>query len=97
MFASRLLSSLLLGGLLAVTGCGTPKPAPLSPAEPLTVEEWRDLEPAEKYDPATFDRLKLNDPKLQSEPAWDKFMRDVVLPERKLDIPSTPDPGPRKK
>lgn len=64
-----------------------PPPGALTP---ITVDEWRDLDPSEKYDPATFDRLKLNDPKLQNEQEWERFMKTVVLPERKIEIPLLP-------
>lgn len=74
--------------IVVVVGCGSPKPPPPPAApQPLTVEEWRDLEISEKYDEGTFERLKLNDPKLKSEEEWNKFMRRVVIPERKADMP----------
>lgn len=76
-------------------GCGTsvPEQVPVElPAPtPLSVTQWKELPVAEKYDPTTFERLKLNDPKLQRKPAWDKFMEEVVVPERKKDVPTSPE------
>ena len=76
--------------LLGLTiGCGQPAETSVSKTEqPLTVDEWKSLDVAEKYAPESLDRLKLNDPKLSSERNWDKFMREVVVPERKKDIPT---------
>lgn len=93
MLLSKVARLLVICSTCAVLGCGdgTPvPPPPLPPAEPLTVEAWRDLEPTDKYDPSSWERLKLAYPKLNSEKEWDKFMRDVILPERRIDIPSTP-------
>lgn len=44
----------------------------------------------EKYDAATFERLKDATPDPESPKAWDRFMREVIVPERKRDIPQTP-------
>ncbi len=85
------LAPILLGGVLLILGCGgeavenTDGPPP-----PLTVEAWKELPIEEKYDASTFERLKDADPKLQSDREWDKFMRNVVIPERKVDIPGAP-------
>lgn len=82
--------------LAAVIGCGlagcggsVPQQTPrdLPPRAPLSVEEWKQLPVSEKYDAASFERLRLHDPRLKSERAWDKFMAEVVVPERKKDIP----------
>ncbi len=55
---------------------------------PLSVEAWMEMDDfIMKYDPATFDRLKKGDPKLEDEKAWEDFMRNVVVPERKIDLP----------
>jgi hypothetical protein len=83
--------ALVLSGLLAVTstGCGSVTLPEPPEAGPLTVDDWKDLDPSEKYDPATFDRLKRHDPKLKSEEAWEQFMRKVVIPERKVDMPDS--------
>jgi hypothetical protein len=72
----------------ACVGCGGAE-APSVPSNgPLTVEEWKRMDDMiMKYDPATFDRLKKGDPKLEKDAAWDNFMKTVVVPERKVDIP----------
>lgn len=77
----------------SVCGCGKSGPEQTQALEatgPLTVEEWKALPIETKYDETTFERLKKNDEKLQTEQGWDKFMREVVVPERKKDIPATP-------
>jgi hypothetical protein len=73
---------------IAVAGCGSAT-APISKTGPLTVDAWKELDPAEKYDEATFDRLKQHDPKLKSGSEWVQFMRKVVIPERNADMPDT--------
>ena len=85
-----LMQKYILMFLLALTiGCGQQsEDSVATAAQPLTVDEWKLLEVTEKYAPETFDRLKLNDPKLKDERSWDMFMRDVVVPERKKDIPT---------
>lgn len=70
-------------------GCGNEPAAVTGPLPPLTVEEWKLLPIEEKYDAGTFERLKDGDPDLKSPKAWDKFMREVIVPERKTDIPQT--------
>ena len=81
--------TILIIALGAIIGCGQQPAASLSLADqPLSVEEWKSLEVAEKYAPETLDRLKASDPKLSDERHWDKFMIGVVVPERKKDIPT---------
>jgi hypothetical protein len=82
--------SCLIAALL--TGCGKelPPPQPLGPPTPLSLAEWKKLPVELKYDEATFERLKLADPKLKSPEAWHEFMVKVVVPERKIDIPGIP-------
>ena len=55
---------------------------------PITVEAWKELDVNEKYEFETLERLKLRYPKLNRERNWDKFMRVVVVPERRKDIPT---------
>ena len=81
---------LLATVLICVTtlGCGESKPKPLpGPAPPLTVADWKVLPVEEKYDEATFERLRKQDPKLNTPREWDRFMMEVVMPERRQDIP----------
>lgn len=84
LFTLMFLPSLLIG-------CGA-ESSPQTPPAPtaLTFEEWQKLEVSYKYDPAAFDRLRMGDPNLQSEPAWDHYFKTVILPERNKDIPPTP-------
>ena len=49
--------------------------------------EWKQLPVEEKYQPESFERLKLNDPELRSDRAWHQFMLKLVVPEHKKDIP----------
>jgi hypothetical protein len=84
------LSMLLIA---VVLGCGRGEPHPPQPPAvlpPLTVAEWKSLPLEEKYDDATFERLREADKSLRSDRAWQKFMKDVVVPERKMDIPGVP-------
>ena len=87
----RSLSFACILGALVFAGCGDDGPPTLPPAPtPLSVAEWKTLEIPIKYDEGTFDRLKMNDPKLQTDRGWDRFMREVIVPERKKDIPGVP-------
>ena len=56
--------------------------------QPLSVEEWKQMDVSVKYAPETFARLKQSDSRLDEERAWDAFMKDVVVPQRKIDIPT---------
>lgn len=79
----------LLSAAVALTGCGS-SPA-TSPGEtPLTVEEWKALPAQTKYEVETLERLKLGDPKLQDQRAWDKFTREVLLPAKQKERPDLP-------
>lgn len=85
--------------LITVTaiGCGsTELPPPQTPATlpPLTLEQWKTLPVEEKYDEGTFDRLRDADPSLKAHRAWQKFMKEVVVPERMIDIPGIPGQSP---
>ena len=76
--------------VMLTVGCmGQVTPAP-QPPPPLTVEQWKSLPVEEKYDDATFQRLRQADPSLGSERNWQKFQREVMVPERKRDIPGIP-------
>ncbi|MBI2478947.1 MAG: hypothetical protein HYV60_10035 [Planctomycetia bacterium] len=89
----RSLYAVCLLSLLTLSGCdGEPSPRTVpGPLPPLSLEEWKQLPEQEKYDEATFDRLREQDKSLQSERGWGKFMREVVVPERKKD--GLPAPG----
>lgn len=82
---------LFLIAALVLPGCGeSNSEETVDTTGPLTVEEWKALPTSLKYDERSFDRLKENDKELQTKQGWDKFMREVVVPERKKDIPGTP-------
>ena len=74
--------------LILLVGCGQPGQEVTFDSHPLTIEEWNQLQVEEKYELATLERLRANDSKLKSEHNWGVFMRKVVVPQRKLDIPS---------
>lgn len=80
---------LACGFLILVAGCGgQPAPSPMPDAPtPLSVAQWRDLPVNEKYDEATFQRLRLHDPNLNDERTWQQFMMETVIPERTKDLP----------
>lgn len=79
-----LVGAIFLSGAL---GCEAGSSAPADDERPLTFEDWKAMPAEAKYRGATFERLKLGDPKLQDDRAWDKFQREVVLPARKKDPP----------
>jgi hypothetical protein len=84
---------LILVIFLTTIGCAPAEPTPPQPMPtlpPLTVEAWKTLPVEEKYDEGTFDRLREADPSLRNHRAWNKFMKEVVVPERMLDIPGIP-------
>lgn len=86
---------LQLGTILLLAGCNGTEVIPANPPAPtaLTLDEWKMLPIPEKYDEATFERLRLSDPKLKSESVWRAFMKKEIMPERHKDIPKvTPSP-----
>lgn len=71
-------------------GCSGDPESPLASTDgPISVEAWKQFEVVDKYAPETLDRLRLNNSKLRNERNWNRFMRDVVVPERRKDIPTT--------
>jgi hypothetical protein len=78
---------LALTAAVGLAGCGgRPADAPRTPA-PLSVADWQKLPVEQKYDPETFERLKLGNPKLENQRAWDEFARTVIKPARDKDLP----------
>ncbi len=76
--------------LLGVLACSKQKSASsqnTNPGSALTVEQWKALPPAEKYDGVALERLRKHDEKLKSNRAWKKFMQEVVGPEMRVDMP----------
>ncbi len=75
---------LAVGSLIvAPLGCNASTTPTPDEQQPLTVEEWKNMPTEAKYQGATFERLKLGEPKLQDDRGWDKFQREVLLPARK--------------
>lgn len=69
-----------------VVGCGpqyVQEFKEIGPPEPLTVDEWKQLPPSEKFDPHTFERLREGDPKLKDPKAWREFEVNVIAKELK--------------
>ena len=76
--------------LLSVLACSEQKPTAsevTNSDSSLTIEQWKSLPPSEKYDGAALKRLRKHDDKLKSERAWQKFMKKVVGPEMRVDMP----------
>lgn len=87
-FATLVLLSTLFG---VAIGCGAPEReiVEVQPLAPLTRAEWHAMEDlAMKYDPQSFERLQLGDPSLKADAAWNKFFKEVVVPERAKDFPA---------
>ena len=78
--------------MAAILGCRDETAEPAAPATlpTLSIEEWKKLPVEEKYDGGTFERLRDADKSLRPDRAWQKFMKEVVIPERKIDIPGIP-------
>lgn len=75
--------------IVGLAGCGDLPDAHLaSNDQPMNVEMWKVLDVATKYAPETLERLKRSDPKFENERNWIVFMRNVVVPERRKDIPT---------
>jgi hypothetical protein len=88
-YLARCFALLLVFLCVGCSGGSSPPTLP-SPLPPLTVEEWKSLPVEEKYDEGTFDRLREQDPKLKGDREWARFMKEVVVPERKIDIRGVP-------
>lgn len=85
----RFLDAMLLATVLIATGCQRSDPQPsVSKTEPLSVERWRGLEPSVKYEFETLEFLRQCNSKLANERRWNKFVNDVVVPERQVDFPA---------
>ncbi|MEX0793799.1 MAG: hypothetical protein WD045_11730 [Pirellulaceae bacterium] len=85
----NLLKVLLLTAIVIMGGCGPGREESKLPPDsvPLTLEIWETLPGHEKYDGMTMERLRDSDPSLKSDAAWKKFMREVVAPQMKKDVP----------
>lgn len=79
---------------LFVSGCSSDSeievgvPSHVPAAAPLSLNEWNDIKDhTEKYDVDTLERLRRGDSSLESEKAWEKFMKEVVGPQMAKDKP----------
>lgn len=74
--------------LLVGCGSGEPKEVVFDQNLPLSVQQWKTLDVGVKYELETLERLRQSDPKLKSERSWARFMKKVVVPQRRTDIPT---------
>ncbi|QEG24299.1 hypothetical protein [Mariniblastus fucicola] len=84
-----LITVLAITTLTIAAGCSPqPQTATIDPDEPLTVEVWTELDIGQKYELETLEWLRESNPKLKGERQWTKFMKEVVVPQRRKDIPT---------
>lgn len=88
----RSLIRVLFLGVLVLCGCGDGSASRQDAEKPLTLTEWKALPPPTKYEIETLERLKLGEPKLREQRAWDRFAREVLLPARKKEMPGSTTP-----
>ena len=79
--------------LLALTiaiGCGSGKneKVVVSNDELLTVDLWSSMKVSKKYEFETLERLREHDPKFKNENHWNRLIKEVVVPQRRKDIPT---------
>jgi hypothetical protein len=86
----RKISLLILLIVTVTAGCGSDQPqrVVIDKNEPLTLEVWNTMTVVDKYDFGTLEHLRASDPNLKTEAAWNRFMKDVVVPQRRKDIPT---------
>lgn len=80
---------LLIAPLLFTTGCtgdSSVESASTADRSPITVEQWKLLPNDQKFDPATYDRLKAKDPSLKKEDNWEELMNEVIAPALKENV-----------
>ncbi len=65
-----------LSGCLVATGCSrTPESPAVSQNGPLSIEEWRHLNPNLKFDIEVVNRLKQGHPELNTRKGWNDFLK----------------------
>ncbi len=76
--------------LTLMIGCGSgePEKVVVDADEPLSIEVWNTMDVDTKYEFETLEHLRSSDPKLKSEAQWNRFMKEVVVPQRRIDIPT---------
>lgn len=76
------------GGSSSSSGVEIGKPSTIPEPPPLSVEQWKAMtNPNKKYDIDMLERLRNSDPSLKSKKAWKKFMKEVVGPGMKKEMP----------
>ncbi|QEG16368.1 hypothetical protein [Gimesia maris] len=94
----RVVCVLLLLWPVLLTGCGGSDsdvqigvPSDVSTPPPISLDEWNQMTDInQKYDVDTLERLRASDPELESENAWNQFMKEVVMPKMKEEQPRPP-------
>jgi len=72
---------------VVATGCsGNVPPPPVSDSGPLTVEEWRQINPNERYDAIYIERLRQSDPKLRTKKGWREFVNTEAERNKKMEM-----------
>lgn len=80
---------------VVLTGCSSSdsgveigKPSVLAEKPALSIEDWKAMtDITEKYDGATLERLRSDNPELESDKAWAKFEKEVIGPSLVKDRP----------
>lgn len=86
---NQFLTTALLGIALTASGCQQSEPQPtVNQDQPLSVPQWRELEAGVKYELETLEVLRQSNPKLTSDRNWEKFKKDVIVPQRQIDFPA---------
>ncbi|WP_417388605.1 hypothetical protein [Gimesia sp.] len=94
----RVVCVMLMLWPVVLTGCGGSDsevqvgvPSNITAPPPISLDEWNQMtDIIKKYDIETLERLRASDPNLESENAWNKFMKEVVLPKMKEEQPRPP-------
>ena len=71
----------------ALVGCSSKGSMAVTAQTPLTIDDWKQLPPAQKYEVPTLERLKQGEPKLNDPREWDKFTRTILLPSKQKELP----------
>ena len=77
----ELVGALVIGAAMGCGGGGVE----VKPLTPLSFEEWKQLPVDQKYETFNLDRLRLSDPSLATDEAWDAFVQKNILPMRRRD------------
>ncbi len=75
--------SFLSIGMASLAGCGKDPPPGSLQQTPLTMDQWQQLPPEERYNIDSLERLKLGQPRLRDQRVWEQFTRKVLLPGKR--------------